>query len=98
MHNGFDYSECHQEKISLLLARWVKLGLIGMDDVIYPAVNDAVTPLVANSDLLTLQPALDAGLFDTSNMIVREMWRVKPNPSKIQASSCAVMGELNCST
>jgi hypothetical protein len=68
---GFDYSECHDEKISLLLARWVKLGLIGMDDVIYPAVNDAVTPLVANSDLLTLQPALDAGLFDTSNMIVR---------------------------
>ena len=71
LDNGFEYSECHDEKISLLLARWVKLGLIGMDDVIFPAVNDAVTPLVANPDLLTLQPALDAGLFDTSNIIVR---------------------------
>jgi hypothetical protein len=70
-HNGFEYSECHDEKISLLLARWVKLGLIGIDDLIYPEVNDAVAPLAANPDLLTLQPALDAGLFDTANIIVR---------------------------
>jgi len=70
-HNGFEYSECHDEKISLLLARWVKLGMIGMDDLIYPEVNDAVAPLAANPDLLILQPALDAGLFDTSNIIVR---------------------------
>ena len=71
LDNGFEYSRCHDEKISLLLAHWVKLGLISMDDVMYPAVNDAVAPLAANPDLLTLQPALDAGLFDTSNIIVR---------------------------
>lgn len=71
LNTGFEYSACHAEKISLLLARWVKLGLIGMDDVVFPAVNGAVAPLAANPDLLTLQPALDAGLFDTSNIIVR---------------------------
>jgi hypothetical protein len=72
LDNGFDYSKCHDEKITLLLARWVKAGMIGMDDVIFPAVKDAVTPLIANPDLLKLQEAQDAGLFDTSQIRLRE--------------------------
>jgi hypothetical protein len=35
-------------------------------------VKERVAELAADPDLLTLQPALDAGLFDTSQIILRE--------------------------
>ena len=72
LQNGFEYSKCHNEKVTLLLARWVKTGMLGMQDVIFPAVKEAVAPLIANPDLLKLQEAQDAGLFDTSRIRLRE--------------------------
>jgi len=72
LQTGFTYQKCHNQKIALLLARWVKSGLLSLDDVIFPEVKDQVSALVDNPDLLTRQPALDAGLFDTSQIILRQ--------------------------
>jgi hypothetical protein len=72
LERGFDYSKCHNERVALLLARWVRSGLTGMDKIMFPAVKEKVSALVADPNLLTLQPALDGGLFDTSKIIVRD--------------------------
>lgn len=72
LENGFGYEKCHNEKTALLLARWVKSGLISMDEIMFPAVNERVTELAADPELLTLQAALDAGVFDTAEIIVRD--------------------------
>jgi hypothetical protein len=70
LQNGFEYSKCHNEKTALLLARWVKPGLLSMADIIFPAVKERVVALVADPHLLTLQASQDGGLFDTSKMIL----------------------------
>lgn len=72
LQNGFVYSKCHSEKTTLLLARWVKSGLIPMEDIMFPDVKDRVAALVADPNLLTRQAALDGGLFDTSAMVRRD--------------------------
>ena len=72
LENGFVYEKCHNEKTALLLARWVKSGLISMDDIMFPAVNERVAALVADPELLTRQAARDGGLFDTSEIILRQ--------------------------
>ena len=72
LENGFVYEKCHNDKTALLLARWVKSGLISMDEIMFPAVKERVTTLAADPDLLTLRATRDGGLFDTSEIILRE--------------------------
>ena len=91
LENGFGYEKCHNEKTALLLARWVKSGLISMDEIMFPAVNERVAVLVADPELLTRQAARDGGLFDTADIIVRH--DVKSENGAGQSSSIV----LRCS-
>jgi hypothetical protein len=94
LESGFNYSECHKEKITLLLARWVESGLMNLDQVIFPAVNESVASMIENPNLLVLQPALDGGLFDTSEVIVRDDISVAGEATQYQSIVLRCDGRL----
>lgn len=69
---GLEGAECHTGRIAHLLARWLDLGLIDLDDLPWPETRARLTELAADPDLLTRLAPYDGGLFDTGQLVLRE--------------------------
>ena len=72
LDRGLERTGCHAERIAYLLARWVNSGLISLDDIYFPVINEWVSGLIEDPNFLNQLEPWDGGLFDTADIVVRE--------------------------
>ncbi len=68
--SGLTRTDCHAEKIAHVLLRWVEGGLLGLEEIRFPELRTWIDELITTGgDRADWRP-LDAGLFDTREMVV----------------------------
>ena len=73
MSSGLNLDACHSETINNLLAFWISKGIIQPNEILSPELRQILVALAADKELMELIPVLDAGLFDTQNVVAHQV-------------------------
>ena len=73
MLSGLDLDNCHAETINNLLAYWIWKGVIQPDEVLSPELREILVDLAEDDLRMENLPALNAGLFDTKDVIIHQV-------------------------
>jgi hypothetical protein len=73
MTSGLDLNACHSETINNLLTFWISKGIIQPSDILSLELRETLVELAADEKRMEMLPILDAGLFDTKDVIVHQV-------------------------
>lgn len=70
---GLKENDCHQERITLLLAHWIQTGVIKTEDIFAPELRERVATLLEDSPGPVNGEYMDGGLFDLDEAVFHQL-------------------------
>jgi len=73
MNSGLELDRCYSETINNLLVYWIREEIITPKDILSPELRKIILDLASDDEYIKKVPPLDAGLFDTGNVVVHQV-------------------------